>query len=151
MIDVYTLKRLALWGRLRSPWILHFNSGSCNACDIELLAAITPRFDVERFGIKVVPSPRHADILVVTGPVTRQAAPRLKRIYEQMPNPKYVMALGTCACSGGIFRGSYAVMGGVDKVIPVDIYVPGCPPRPEAIIDGIVKLLKKMEAETYGK
>ena len=151
MTDVYALKKLALWGRLRSPWILHFNSGSCNACDIELLAAITPRFDVERFGIKVVPSPRHADILVVTGPVTRQAAPRLKRIYEQMPNPKYVMALGTCACSGGIFRGSYAVMGGVDKVIPVDIYVPGCPPRPEAIIDGIVKLLKKMEAETYGK
>jgi len=149
--DVYALKKLALWGRLRSPWILHFNSGSCNACDIELLAAITPRFDVERFGIKVVPSPRHADILVVTGPVTRQAAPRLKRIYEQMPNPKYVMALGTCACSGGIFRGSYAVMGGVDKVIPVDVYVPGCPPRPEAIIDGIVKLLKKMEAETYGK
>ena len=151
MTDVYALKKLALWGRLRSPWILHFNSGSCNACDIELLAAITPRFDVERFGIKVVPSPRHADILVVTGPVTRQAAPRLKRIYEQMPNPKYVMALGTCACSGGIFRGSYAVMGGVDKVIPVDVYVPGCPPRPEAIIDGIVKLLKKMEAETYGK
>ena len=87
----------------------------------------------------------------MTDVYTRQAAPRLKRIYEQMPNPKYVMALGTCACSGGIFRGSYAVMGGVDKVIPVDIYVPGCPPRPEAIIDGIVKLLKKMEAETYGK
>ncbi|RLF16305.1 MAG: NADH-quinone oxidoreductase subunit B [Thermoprotei archaeon] len=148
---MYVLRRLALWGRLRSPWLLHFNSGSCNACDIELLAAITPRFDVERFGIKVVPSPRHADILVVTGPVTRQAAPRLKRIYEQMPSPKYVMALGTCACSGGVFRGSYAVLNGVDNVIPVDVYVPGCPPRPEAIIDGIIKLLKKMEAEISGK
>jgi len=139
--------KLLKWALRRSPWILHFNSGSCNGCDIEILAAITPRYDIERFGMKVVASPRHADILIVTGPVTRQAAPRLKRIYEQMPEPKYVVAVGACACSGGVFAGSYAVLGGVDKVIPVDVYVPGCPARPEAIIHGMALLIKKIEGD----
>jgi len=113
---------------------------------------LTPRYDVERFGILLEPSPRHADVLLATGPVTRQCADRLKRIYEQMPEPKFVVAIGACGCSGGVFEGNYNVLGGVDKVIPVDVYIPGCPPKPEAIIDGIVKLLKSAkEAKPNGK
>jgi NADH-quinone oxidoreductase B subunit len=108
---------------------------------------LTPKYDVERFGILLEPSPRHADVLLVTGVVTRQVADRLKRIYEQMPNPKFVVAIGACACSGGVFEGNYNVVGGVDKIIPVDIYVPGCAPKPESIIDGIVKLLKTNKEE----
>jgi Ni,Fe-hydrogenase III small subunit len=96
---------------------------------------------VERLGILLEPSPRHADVLLTTGVVTQQCADRLKRIYEQMPEPKFVVAIGACACSGGVFEGNYTVLGGVDKVIPVDAYVPGCPPKPEAIMDGILKLL----------
>jgi len=101
---------------------------------------------VERFGILLKPSPRHADILVISGGVTEQVKPRLKRIYEQMPSPKFVVALGSCGCSGGIFKDCYGIVGGADKVVPVDVYVPGCPPRPEAIIDVIAKLLAKIEA-----
>ncbi|MHA1713926.1 MAG: NADH-quinone oxidoreductase subunit B family protein [Candidatus Ranarchaeia archaeon] len=138
----YSLKK---WARLKSPWILHFNTGACNACDIELVTLFTPRYDVERFGIKLQGSPRHADILVVTGAVTRQVAPRLIRIYEQIPDPKYVIAIGACAMSGAPFQKCYNVLGGINKVIPVDMYVPGCPPRPEAIISGIVKLLQKIK------
>ena len=137
---------LVTWARVKSPWLFHFNSASCNNCDIELVDALTPRFDVERFGILLEGSPRHADILVVTGFVNRQAAPRLRRIYDQMPNPKIVIALGTCATSGGIFANSYNAAGPVDRVIPVDVYIPGCPPRPQAIIDGIVKALAKLQA-----
>ena len=139
---------LISWALRSSPWILHFNSGGCNGCDIEVIAALTPYYDVERFGILLKGSPRHADILVVTGPITRQVAKRLIRIYEQMPEPRFVMAVGSCAISGGVFRGSYNVYEGVDKVIPVDVYVPGCPPRPEAIIHGIVKLLEKIKGES---
>jgi membrane-bound hydrogenase subunit mbhJ len=106
---------------------------------------------VERFGILLEPSPRHADVLLVTGVVTNQVASRLKRIYEQMPNPKFVVAIGACACSGGVFEGNYNVVGGADKVIPVDVYIPGCAPKPEAIIDGILKLLKKRKEETDDK
>src|SRR5690606_9656524 len=135
------LDKLRSWARINSPWVIHFNSGSCNGCDIEILATLTPRYDVERFGIKLEGSPRHADVLICTGPVTRQARDRLVRIYEQMPEPKFVIAVGSCALSGGAFRGCYNIMGGIDQVIPVDAYVPGCPPRPEAIIDGVVKLL----------
>jgi len=136
---------LVSWARASSPWILHFNTGGCNGCDIEVLAALTPRYDVERFGILAVGSPRHADVLVVTGPVTRQARSRLIRIYEQMPEPKFVVAVGSCAISGGIFKGSYNVLGGVGEVLPVDVYVPGCPPKPEAIINGIVKLVGRIK------
>lgn len=103
---------------------------------------LTPRYDVERFGILLEPSPRHADVLLVTGAVTKQCADRLRRIYEQMPEPKSVVAIGACACSGGVFEGTYNVLGGADKVVPVDAYIPGCPPKPEAMIDGVVKLLK---------
>ena len=138
------LEGLVRWARRKSPWILHFNAGGCNACDIELLDALTPRFDVERLGILEKATPRHADVLVCAGPVTRQARDRLLRIYEQMPEPKWVVAIGSCACSGGVFRGCYNVLGGIDQVIPVDMYVPGCPCKPEAIIDGLVKLLRSI-------
>ena len=141
-----TMNGLKKWARVNSPWVLHFNSGSCNGCDIEILATLTPRFDVERFGIKLQASPRQADILLCTGPVTRQARERLIRIYEQMPEPKYVVAIGSCALSGGVFQGCYNVMGGIDQVIPVSAFIPGCPPRPEAIIDGVVKLLSSLTA-----
>ncbi len=139
------LEHLKTWARVNSPWAIHFNSGSCNGCDIEILATLTPRYDMERFGVKLQGSPRHADVLICTGPVTRQARDRLRRIYEQMPDPKFVVAVGSCAISGGAFQGCYNVMGGIDQVIPVSGYVPGCPPRPEAIIDGVVKLLLSLQ------
>ncbi len=136
---------LLTWARTKSPWLLHFNSGACNGCDIEVVALLTPRYDVERFGIKLEPSPRHADVLVVTGIVTKQCAARLKMIYKQMPSPKFVVAVGACACSGGIFQGCYGMSTRLDKIIPVDVYIPGCPPKPEAIVQGIAKLLAKLK------
>ena len=138
------LKRLVRWSRIKSPWILHLNSGACNACDIEVIAALTPRFDVERLGVLLKATPRHADVLVCSGPVTRQIKDRIIRIYEQTPEPKFVVAVGACALSGCVYRGAYNIMGGIDQVIPVDVYVPGCPARPDAIIDGVVKLLGKL-------
>ena len=134
-----------IWARINSPWLIHFNSGSCNGCDIEILATLTPRYDLERFGVKLQGSPRHADILICTGPVTRQARDRLLRIYQQMPDPKFVVAVGSCSISGAVFQGCYNVVGQIDDVIPVDVYVPGCPPRPEAITDGIIKLLQRIK------
>jgi NADH-quinone oxidoreductase B subunit len=139
------IEGLKTWARVNSPWAIHFNSGSCNGCDIEILATLTPRYDLERFGVKLQGSPRHADVLIVTGPVTRQSRDRLVRIYEQMPEPKFVVAVGACALSGGTFRGSYNTLDGVDEVIPVNAYIPGCPPRPEAIIHGVVALLKSLQ------
>ena len=132
---------IVTWARTRSPWLIHFNAGACNACDIEVVAALTPRYDVERFGALLKGTPRHADVMVVSGSVPRKIRDRLKRIYEQMPSPKFVIAVGSCAISGGVFQDCYNVMEGVDKVIPVNAYVPGCPPKPEAILDGVVKLL----------
>ena len=129
------------WSRLKSPWVVHFNAGSCNGCDIEIIAALMPRFDAERFGVLLKGTPRHADVLLCTGPVTGQMKDRLIKIYEQMPEPKFVVAFGECGCSGAVYTGAYNVEGGIDKVIPVDAYIPGCPPKPEAILDGIVKLL----------
>ena len=110
-----------------------------------MVAILTPHYDVERFGIVQCGSPRHSDILVATGPITIQTRERVLRIYEQMPEPKYVIAVGECACSGGVFRNCYSILGGIDELIPVDAYVPGCPPRPEAIIDGVVKLLESLK------
>jgi NADH-quinone oxidoreductase B subunit len=133
------------WARRRSPWLIHFNTGGCNGCDIEFVAAITPRYDVERFGILLKGTPRQADILGVTGPITMQVAHRVLRVYKQMPEPKFVVAIGTCAVSGGAFKDGYSVYGGVDTILPVDVYIPGCPPKPEAIINGIVKLIEKIK------
>ncbi len=129
----------------RALWVYHLNTGSCNGCDIEILAVLTPRYDVERFGIKLVGSPRHADVLLVTGPVVKQMVPRVKRIYEQTPDPKLVMAVGNCGTEGGVFYESYSLAGPIDQIIPVDVYVPGCPPRPEAIIHGVVMAWVKLE------
>ena len=134
-------QRLANWARVKSPWLTLFNSGAFNGCDIEAIAVLMPRFDVERFGILVQGTPRHADILVVTGPVTKKQAPRLRRIWEQMPDPKYVIAMGACGASGGVFRGLYHVVDGVENVIPVDVFVAGCPPRPDEIINAVVACL----------
>jgi len=138
------LNRLVRWSRIKSPWILHLNSGACNACDIEIVAALTPRFDVERFGVLLKATPRHADVIIATGPVTRQIKDRIIRIYDQTPDPKFVIAVGACAMSGCVYRGAYNIMGGLDQVIPVNVYVPGCPARPDAILDGVVKLLGKV-------
>jgi NADH-quinone oxidoreductase B subunit len=139
------IEKIVTWGRTKSPWVLHFNTGACNACDIEIIAALTPRYDVERFGILLKGTPRHADVLLCSGPVTRQVADRLKRIYDQMPEPKFVVAVGTCSCSGGVFKGCYNIEAGIDEVLPVSAYIPGCPASPKAIIDAIVKLLKSLE------
>jgi NADH-quinone oxidoreductase B subunit len=145
------LQKIIKWSRIKSPWVIHFNSGACNGCDIEIIDALTPRFDLERFGVVLKGTPRHADVLVCSGPVTRLTRDRLKRIYEQMPEPKFVVAVGTCACSGGVFNGCYNVEGGIDSTIPVSAYIPGCAARPEAIIDGVVKLLGSLADEGKGK
>lgn len=137
--------KILKWARIKSPWVLHFNTGACNGCDIEIIAALTPRFDLERFGIALKGTPRHADILLCSGPVTKQVKDRLKRIYDQMPSPKFVISVGTCSCSGGVFQGCYNVESGIDKVLPVAAYIPGCPASPQAIIDGVVKLLRSIE------
>lgn len=139
------IQRAVTWSRVKSPWIIHFNSGACNACDIEIIAALTPHYDVERFGVILKGTPRHADVLICSGPVSRQTKDRLVRIYEQMAEPKFVVAVGTCACSGGVFQGCYNVMEGIDAVIPVSAYIPGCPASPTAIIDGVVKLLSSVQ------
>ncbi len=137
--------KLVKYCRKKSPWIIHFGAGGCNGCSIEILASLTPKYDVERFGITEKGSPRHADILIVEGVVTKKVKDRLITIYQQIPNPKYVLAVGSCAISKGVFYDSYNSDGPLDKIIPVDVYVPGCPPKPEAIIAGVVKIIKKME------
>jgi ech hydrogenase subunit C len=129
----------------KSPWILHYDASSCNGCDIEVLACLTPLYDIERFGIINTGNPKHADVFLITGSVNEQNEPVVKMLYEQMPDPKVVVALGICATSGNFFRESYNVKGGIDKVIPVDVYVPGCAVRPEAIIDGVVQALGILE------
>jgi ech hydrogenase subunit C len=131
--------------RIKSPWILHFDNSSCNGCDIEVLACLTPLYDIERFGMVNMGNPKHADVLIVTGPVNKRTARVLKNLYDQIPDPKIVMAVGTCGISGGVFHNCYNVQGGVDSVIPVDVYVPGCAARPEAIIDGAVMALAKLK------
>ena len=123
----------------RSPWLLHYDGSSCNGCDIEVLACLTPVYDAERFGVVNTGNPMHADILLITGGINSQNASVVEQIYNQMPNPKVVCAVGTCACTGGVFKECYNIKGGADTVIPVDIYVPGCAARPQSIIDGIVQ------------
>jgi len=140
-------QRIATWARVKSPWVTVFNSGACNACDIEIIACLMPRFDVERFGILAKGSPRHADILIVTGAVTRKQASRLLRVWEQMPEPKYVIACGACGAGGGVFQGLYHVVGDVGTIIPVDMYVAGCPPRPDEIINAVVACLNLMKED----
>jgi ech hydrogenase subunit C len=129
----------------KSPWIFHYDASSCNGCDIEVLACLTPLYDIERFGIINTGNAKHADIFLVTGSVNEQNRSVIKNLYDQMADPKVVVAIGICATSGGIFRTCYNVQGGIDKLIPVDVYVPGCAARPESIIDGVVKALGVLE------
>ena len=138
----------------KSLWVYHCNVGACNGCDIEVIDVLTPYYDAERFGIKLIASPRHADVLLVCGPVTRQVVPALKRLYDAVPNPKLVIAIGSCACGGGIWFDSYNIVGGADTILPVDVYIPGCPPRPEAILHGVavaLGLAEKGVGPAYGR
>lgn len=131
--------------RKKSPWVINLETAGCNGCVIEVAAALTPRYDVERFGIVRRGTPRHADILIVTGAVSSQIKDRLVRIYEQMPEPKAVISVGSCPMTGGMLDGCYNVEAPLDDILPVAAHVPGCPPKPEAIIDGIVKVLEAWE------
>ncbi len=136
-----------IWSLKKSPWVFHVNAGACNNCDIEIVDCLTPKFDLERFGIKLVGSPRHADALLVTGAGTAQAVPRLLEVYRQTPKPCVVFLIGACACGTGIFRNGYHIKGPIDNILrqedpdAIIAYVPGCPPKPEAIISGVVKTL----------
>ena len=132
----------------RSLAIREVDAGSCNACEVDVNALTNPIYDIERFGLCIVASPRHADVLLVTGPVTRNMEHALMQTYRAMPDPKMVIAMGACACSGGIFKDCYATTNGLDKLIPVDVYIPGCPPRPQAIIHGLMVALDKMREKT---
>lgn len=129
----------------RSPWFFHYNASSCNGCDFELFAALMPRYDPERFGVINTGNPKHADILLITGSMNVRNVEVVKNLYNQMPSPKVVVAVGICATSGCVFADAYNVLGGVDKVLPVDVYVLGCAVRPEAVLDGILKAAEVLE------
>lgn len=148
MADAASSLRERIRGRLgRSLHVRQVDAGSCNGCELEIGATSNPLYDLERFGIHFVASPRHADALLVTGPVTRNMEVALRRTYEATPEPRVVLAVGACGCSGGIFgEGTYAAIGGVDRVLPVDVYIPGCPPRPQAILNGLLVAMGVREA-----
>ena len=129
----------------KSPWVMHYDGSSCNGCDIEVLASLTPLYDIERFGVINTGDPRQADVLLITGGINYHNESVVRQIYQQMPQPKVVVAIGICACSGGVFKDCYNIKGGVDTTIPVDVYVPGCAARPESIIDGLVQALDVLE------
>lgn len=131
------LKRLMCFSRRRSPWLFHMNSGSCNGCDIELVASLTPRYDAEQLGVRLEGSPRHADILCITGPVTRNSVQAIRTVYGQVCSPKAVVAIGSCPATTNVFIDSRTLDGPLNRHLPVDVFVPGCPPRPDAIIQGI--------------
>src|SRR5687767_14193661 len=139
-----TIEDVLNWARKNSAWYLMFGTA---CCAIELMQTGGPRTDLERFGMAPRASPRHADLMIVAGTVTYKMATRIKTLYDQMAEPKYVISMGSCASCGGLFQLSYSVLKGIDQVIPVDIYVPGCPPRPEALVEGILKVQKRMQEE----
>jgi NADH-quinone oxidoreductase B subunit len=130
----------------RSLSIREVDAGSCNGCELEIHALNNAFYDLERFGLRFVASPRHADVLVVTGPVTKNMRDALERTYHATPDPKWVVAIGDCARDGGCFAGSYAVVGGVNEVVPVDLHIPGCPPTPTAMLKGLLALLERADA-----
>lgn len=133
------LEQLMLKARTKSIRLFHVNTGSCNGCDIELVTCLSPRYDVEQLGIHLEGSPRHADVLVITGPVTRNTLDAVKQVYGQVCQPKAVVALGSCPASCNVFAGSPVIAGPLNQHVPVDVYVPGCPPHPDAIIEGIAR------------
>ena len=148
LADAAAHLKTRILGRLgRSLHVRQVDAGSCNGCELEIAATANPYYDLERFGIHFVASPRHADALLVTGPVTRNMEVALRRTYEATPEPRVVVAVGACGCSGGLFgEGTYAAIGGVDRVLPVDVYIPGCPPRPQAILNGLLVAMGVREA-----
>ena len=143
-------KKLIEEGTGKSPWLFHINAGSCNGCDIELVSVLTPRYDAERLGFKLAGSPRHADIVVVTGPITQQSLPRVLRSIEQVPDPKCIVTMGSCPQSGNVFRGSYSVAGPLSKYVHVDVDVAGCTPKPEAVIDGLYLATQILQEKRKG-
>jgi Ni,Fe-hydrogenase III small subunit len=145
------LKKLCERAFPKALWVFHCNTGACNGCDIEVINVLTPYYDAERFGIRLVGSPRHADVILVSGPVTRQVAPALRRLLDATPDPKLVFAVGSCACGGGAWFDTYSTLGGADRVIPVDYYIPGCPPRPEAILYGVALALGLVPKKVAGE
>ena len=148
-VIVTSLNNLVNWARSSSLWPVSFGLA---CCAIEMMAAGTARFDLSRFGAEVFrPSPRQADLMIVAGTVTTKMAPAVRRIYDQMANPKYVIAMGSCTIAGGPFQGSYCTVPGIDNFVPVDVHVPGCPPRPDALIWGIMKLQEKIKTESLAR
>ena len=131
----------------KSLYVFHLSSGSCNNCDIEIIDCLTPRYDLERFGVVLVGSIKHADVLLCTGSANKMTIPRIKKLYDDMPKPGFVLAFGACGSSRGLFKDSYNTGQPLDEIIPVDMYIPGCPPRPEAIIAGLVKLIGKLNSK----
>ncbi len=143
-------KKLIAESAAKSPWLFHINAGSCNGCDIELVSVLTPRYDVERLGFKLTGSPRHADIVVVTGPCTKQSLPRVLRAISQVPEPKCIVTMGSCPQSGNVFKGSYSVCAPLNQYVHVDVDVAGCTPKPEAVIEGLAlatQILKEKRAQ----
>jgi NADH-quinone oxidoreductase subunit B len=145
-VSITTLDKIYNWGRRSSVWPMMFGLA---CCAIEMICAATSRFDFSRFGMEIMrPSPRQADLMIVSGTVTKKMMPQIVRLYNQMPEPKYVLAMGTCACGGGPFKDGYNVVSGVDVYLPVDVYVPGCPPTPQALLNGLIMLQKKIDTQS---
>ena len=145
-VSITTLDKVYKWSRRNSIWPMMFGLACCG---IEMICAATSRFDFSRFGMEVMrPSPRQSDLMIVSGTVTKKMIPQIVRLYNQMPEPKYVLAMGACASGGGPFKEGYSVVDGVDKFIPVDVYVPGCPPTPQALLHGLITLQKKIDMQS---
>lgn len=145
-VTITTIDKLYNWGRRSSVWPMMFGLA---CCAIEMIATAAARYDLSRFGMEIMrPSPRQSDLMIVSGTVTKKMVPQIVRLYNQMPEPKYVMAMGACASGGGPFKEGYSVVSGIDKFVPVDVYVPGCPPTPQALLHGLMALQKKIDTQT---